>query len=83
MAIHSREYLSGGDIVVVDCTHQSNVLVMDDLNFSAWKRGSQYRYHGGFATRFPTRVAVPHAASWNVVVEAPNGARCGIRFARR
>lgn len=82
MAIHSREYLSSGDIVVVDCTHQSNVLVMDDTNYSAWKRGNGYRYHGGFFTHFPARIPVPHAANWNVVLEAPRGARYGMRVFR-
>ncbi len=82
MAIHSREYLSSGDLVVVNCTHQSNVLVMDDTNFRAYQRGGHASYYGGFFTHFPARVRVPHAANWNVVLEAPDNARYGMSVVR-
>lgn len=82
MSIHSREYLNGGDVVVVDCTHQSNVLVMDDSNLAAYRRGASARYYGGFYERLPARIPVPHAGNWNVLLEAPRGARYGMSVIR-
>ena len=82
MSIHSREYLNGGDVVVVDCTHQSNVLVMDDANFNAYRRGSSARYYGGFFTHLPARIPVPHSGNWNIVLDAPRGARYGMSVLR-
>lgn len=73
--IKSREYLNAGDAFVVDCSHQANVLVMDDGNMSAYRRGASARYYGGFYRKLPARISVPHAGHWNVILEAPNGAR--------
>lgn len=83
MSIHSREYLNGGDLVVVNCTHQSDVLVMDDLNFNAYRRGNAARYFGGFYTHLPARIRVPHSGHWNIVLEAPRGARYGMSVLRQ
>ncbi|CAN5213449.1 hypothetical protein BH10PSE2_BH10PSE2_11940 [soil metagenome] len=82
VSIHSREYLNGGDVVVVNCTHQSNVLVMDDSNFSAYRRGSSARHYGGFYRHLPARISIPHAGHWNIVLEAPGGARYGMSVIR-
>ena len=82
VSIHPREYLSGGDIVVVNCTHQSDVMVMDDLNYGAYRRGSSARYYGGFYKRLPARIAVPHSGHWNIVLNAPGGARYGMSVIR-
>lgn len=73
--IHSREFLNGGDAFVVNCSHQANVLVMDDANFSAYRRGRSARYYGGFFRRLPATIPVPHGGHWNAVLEAPGGAR--------
>jgi len=77
--IHAREYLGEGDVVIVECDHQCNVLVMDDSNFSSYRRGGQYRYHGGFYQRLPARIAVPHSDNWNTVIDL-GGGRANIRY---
>lgn len=82
MAIHSRDYLQSGDIFVVNCTHQSNVLVMDDHNFRTYQRGGRAQYYGGFYRHFPARIAVPHSGNWNVLLEAPRNARYAINLLR-
>ncbi len=80
MAMKAREYLQGGDIVVVNCTHQCNVLVMDDTNYNAYRNGSRASYYGGAYKYLPARISVPHAGYWNVVLEAPGGARFGMSY---
>lgn len=81
--IHSRQYLNGGDSFVVNCTHQANVLVMDDSNLSTYRRGGSAKYYGGFFRRLPAHIPVPHSGHWNVLLEAPRGARYGMQVIRR
>lgn len=80
--IRGREYLNGGDAFVVNCTHQSNVLVMDDVNYRAYQSGRSAKYYGGFYRRLPAHISVPHSGAWNVVLEVPPGARYGIQTIR-
>jgi hypothetical protein len=77
--IQAREYLEEGDIVVVNCDHQCNVLVMDDHNFDSYRRGGRATYYGGFYQRLPARIAVPSTGYWNVVLDL-GGGRANIRY---
>lgn len=70
---HSREYMDQGSVVSVDCSHQINVLLMDDSNYRAYQSGGRFQYHGGFYKRFPVRIGVPHSGNWNVVLALPAG----------
>jgi hypothetical protein len=78
--IHSREYLERGDVVIVQCDHQCNVLVMDDSNFSSYRQRRSYRYDGGgFYKMLPARISVPHSDNWNVVIDL-GGGRANIKY---
>ncbi|MEN4910791.1 DUF1883 domain-containing protein [Erwinia amylovora] len=61
--------LNAGDIVVVDCSHQCNIMILTDHNFSNYKRGSRFEYHGGHYKMLPARIQVPHDGEWNVVLD--------------
>ncbi|GLK54536.1 hypothetical protein JOD31_001703 [Methylopila capsulata] len=78
--IHGEEHLSAGDVVVVDCDHQVNVLLLDDTNFSYYRRGQRFQYHGGFYDRFPVRITAPSTGDWNIVIALPPGRRANIRY---
>lgn len=77
--IHAREYLHAGDVVVVDCSHQCNVCLMDDTNFSYYRRGTRFQHWGGHFTRLPARIAVPHDGYWNVTIDL-GGGRANIQY---
>ncbi|MDE9484372.1 DUF1883 domain-containing protein, partial [Xenorhabdus bovienii] len=77
--IHSRKYLQSGDIVSVQCSHQINVLIMDDNHYSNYRNGRRYTYYGGFYKQFPANIAAPHSGYWNVVLALPPGHRANIR----
>jgi hypothetical protein len=86
--IHAREYLNAGDLAVVTCTHQANVLLIDDTNFSIYRTrsGGRVTYHGGFYTRMPARIAAPSSGFWNIVLDVPGRGvqfRYGMRCFRR
>lgn len=67
--VHAREYLHEGDIVIVNCSHQCNVRVMDDSNFSSYRSGGQHRHYGGFYRMLPARISVPHDGEWNTTID--------------
>jgi hypothetical protein len=46
-------YLNRGDIVEVTLTAGANVMLLDSSNFSRYKRGDRYDYHGGLVRRRP------------------------------
>lgn len=71
--LHQREYMRGGDVVVVDCDHQCNVRLTDDLNFSAFRSGRRHNYYGGFYQRLPAQITVPHDGYWNVTLDLGGG----------
>lgn len=71
--LHKREYLNAGDVVVVNCSHQCNVLLLDDGNFSHYQHGRQYRYFGGHYKRLPVRIGVPDSGEWNIVIDLGGG----------
>jgi hypothetical protein len=37
--IHADEYLDEGDVVIVQCSHQCNVRLLDDHNFQNYQLG--------------------------------------------
>lgn len=67
--IAARELLAKGDVVLVQCSHQCNVLVMDDQNFQAYRQRKKCTYFGGHFKAFPAKVAVPHDGHWNTVID--------------
>ncbi len=80
---HAREFLNSGDVAVVNCSHQCNVLLMDDANFARFKSGQRHSYHGGFYKKLPAQIAAPHSGNWNVVLHLGGAGaqyRYGIRF---
>jgi hypothetical protein len=66
--------LNTGDVVEVTLDKQANVQLMDDSNFSNYRRGQRFRYHGGLAKNSPVRLSAPHAGHWNLVIDLGGGA---------
>lgn len=67
--LHKREHLNEGDIVEVDCSHQCNVRLTTDSQFSNFKNGRRHEYYGGAYERLPARIAVPHSGYWNITID--------------
>ncbi|WP_145181809.1 DUF1883 domain-containing protein [Pseudomonas sp. URMO17WK12:I11] len=71
--LHKREHLNEGDVVEVDCSHQCNVRLTTDTQFSNFKNGRQHQYYGGFYKQLPARVAAPHSGYWNITIDLGGG----------
>lgn len=70
----AREFPLGhrnqGDVAEVTLSGNAvNVLLVDSVNLSAYKRGAQYQYYGGHYTQSPVHLSVPHSGVWHVVVD--------------
>ncbi|EML9401036.1 DUF1883 domain-containing protein [Citrobacter werkmanii] len=73
--LHNRMHLNAGDVVVVDCSHQCNILLTTDSNFNSYKNNRGFHHHGGggFFERLPTRLVAPHMGYWNVTIDLGGG----------
>ena len=58
-----------GTVVRVDLDAQANVMLLDDSNFSSYRHGHRFNYHGGLAKRSPVTLVPPHPGRWHVVVD--------------
>lgn len=84
--IHATEELQVGDVLVVNCSHQCNIMLMTNTDYGRYRRGEKFQYHGGHFTKFPTRFLAPGAGSWNVVIDVGERAaeiRYDIRVIRK
>lgn len=71
--LHSREHLKQGDVVEVQCSHQCNVRLTSDSNFSKFKRGDRYQFFGGFYERLPASIVAPSTGYWNITIDLGGG----------
>ncbi len=71
--LHSDCHLNDGDVVVVTLDHQANVMLLDDLNYSNYKSGRSFHYHGGHAKVSPIRITAPSTGHWNVIIDLGGG----------
>jgi hypothetical protein len=61
---------SQGDMVEVTLSgNAANVFLVDSSNFSSYKNGRRYTYHGGNVTRSPARLGVPRSGHWYLVID--------------
>jgi hypothetical protein len=67
--LHSDFNIGPDDVVQVSLDKQANVLMLDDTNFSNYRRGGRYSYFGGLAKQSPVRLSPPHQGRWHVVVD--------------
>lgn len=73
--LHQRMHLNAGDTVVVQCSHQCNILLTTDSNFNLYKRRAQFTHHGGggFFTHFPATLVAPSNGYWNITLDLGGG----------
>lgn len=67
--LHYDLQLDPGDVVEVTLDRQANVRLLDEINFSKYKRGEKHTYYGGLAVKSPVRLAAPRAGHWHLVID--------------
>jgi hypothetical protein len=61
--------LKKGSTVVVTLQNRANVQLMTSSEYTNYKAGRRYRYHGGRVTRSPFRITVPSNGHWIVAID--------------
>lgn len=67
--LHYEFDLASGDVVEVTLDKQANVRLLDNTNYSLYRRGAKHHYYGGLAKASPIRIPAPHAGHWHVVID--------------
>jgi hypothetical protein len=67
--LHYNLNLGSSDVVEVALDKQANVRLLDDVNFSRYKRGGRYNFYGGLAQKSPIRLSPPRAGHWHLVID--------------
>lgn len=67
--LHSEFQGDSNKVAVVTLDHQANIMLLDDPNFAAYKRGARFKYYGGWATKSPVQLSPPHYGHWHVVID--------------
>jgi hypothetical protein len=84
--LHYDFQLNSGDVVEITLDKQANVRLLDDANFSLYKRGQRHSYYGGLAKVSPARLKAPHTGHWHVVIDLGGYAgrvRASVRVIRK
>lgn len=61
--------LKKGSTVVVTLKNQANVQLMTRSEYTNYKNGRRFRYHGGKVTRSPFSIVVPSNGHWVVAID--------------
>ena len=67
--LHHEFNLDLADVVEVTLDGKANVRLLDDPNYSLYRRGAQHRYYGGLAEVSPFRIPAPRSGHWHVVID--------------
>lgn len=67
--IKSRKFLKETEKILITCSHQCNIHLLDDANFEKYSQGMQYDGRGSFNTRFPAELYAPNTGDWNIVFD--------------
>lgn len=61
--------LSPENVVRVTLDRQANVQLLDDINFSHYRKGERFKYYGGLAERSPFHLSPPYRGRWHLVID--------------
>lgn len=64
--------------VEVKLNYAANVMLLDDQNYERYYREDSYTYFGGYVTRSPYYIYVPHTGNWRVVIDNGGNSMHGI-----
>lgn len=67
--LHYPLNLDSGEVVDVTLDKQANVRLMNEANFSKYKRGEKHTYYGGLAKVSPISIPAPHSGTWHLVID--------------
>lgn len=73
--LHYNFHLSGNDVVEITLDRQAYARLLDDINFSRYRRGHRCTFYGGLVQESPAHISPPHAGHWHLAIDL--GGRTG------
>ena len=67
--LHYEFQLKKGDVVEVKLDKQANVQLLDELNFSNYKKGKKYSHIGGLSKKLLVELSSPYKGHWHLVID--------------
>jgi len=67
--LHYEFQLKKGDVVEVTLDKQANVQLLDELNFSYYKKGKKYSHIGGLSKKLIVNLTSPFKGHWHLVID--------------
>jgi hypothetical protein len=67
--LHYDFHLDANDTVEVTLDRQANARLLDDVNFSRYKRGQRHTCYGGLVKISPAHIRPPHPVHWHLVID--------------
>ena len=64
---------SAGSTVSMTIDRQANVFLVDDTNFSSFRRGGTFNYYGQLQKHRGVRLTVPRTGHWHLVLQPVGG----------
>ncbi len=67
--LHYELDLGRAEVVEVTLDKQANVRLLDDQNYSNYRRGEHHTYYGGLVKKSPARLTAPRSGRWHLVID--------------
>ena len=67
--LHKPFTANAKDVVVVEFSAPTKILLLHSAEFKRYKGGRTYRYRGGFSEKSPIEFTIPHQGVWHAVIE--------------
>jgi len=67
--LHKPIKAQAGDIIKVDFSRPTKVLLIHSRQFEKYKQGKTYHYRGGEAEKSPKEFTVPFDGIWHAIIE--------------
>ena len=78
MAVYPLNFQQRGKVVRAEISHASDVFIVDSTNFSKWKQGRDFIYHGGHYSESPVDIPVPRGGVWYAIIEGAQRASVSV-----
>lgn len=80
--LHYDLQLTADQVIEVTLDKQANVRLLDESNFSKYKRGERHQYFGGLTKNSPAHLKPPRPGKWHLVIDLggyPGTVRASVR----
>ena len=67
--LHYEFDAGDNDLIETRLDKAANVMLLDSLNYGAYRRGSTFNYVGGYVKVSPYVLRPPHSGHWHLVID--------------